>query len=88
MPVHDSQELETVGMTTHLLAQLGWVFEREAEAIRDSYAWPPRAALTAEERAAAEYFEATAEAIFAGCSAQEPNGGFGTDYCFGKEIER
>lgn len=72
-------------MTARLLAQLGWVFEREAEAIRDSYAWPPRAPLTSEERAAAEYFEATAETIFRDASARDPGAGFGTDYCFGKE---
>ncbi len=69
-------------MTGHLLAQLAVVASREAEAITQPYAWPPRGPLTADEQAGVAHLDAlsrrlSAEAEAAGCSRQ------GTDYLFG-----
>jgi len=41
-------------MTPDLWEELACIAQRDADAIYDSYAWPPRSALTADERREAE----------------------------------
>jgi hypothetical protein len=71
-------------MTARLLAQLGWVFSCDAEAIREDYAFP-RKVLTDHDIEQAEHLERTANEIFDRVAAADPEQGTGTDYCFNRE---
>jgi hypothetical protein len=50
-----------------LLAQLGVLFQRESDAIRRDYAWPPHV-MTTEEREESERLRITASRFFYGAS--------------------
>lgn len=52
-------------MEARLLAQLAWVAVRDADAISDSYAWPPRPPLSEEEVAEIERLHDVADRLFA-----------------------
>lgn len=73
-------------MNARLLAQLGWVFQREADAIVDQYRWPPRGPLTVDEQDEVQHLEASARSIFG--RAEELGQWTGTDYCFGDEAQK
>lgn len=51
-------------MTGKLLAQLAWVACRDAEAIHDSYAYPPRTPLARDEFEEAERLQRIADDLF------------------------
>ena len=53
-----------VEMEPRLLVELAHLFVLEADALEDSYAWPPRAPLTDAERATVEHLRLTSEAIW------------------------
>ena len=68
-----------------LLAQLSWVALRDAEAIEDHYAWPPRAPLSDEEQREARRLRSVSARLSyrARATADGPVFGQGTDECFG-----
>jgi hypothetical protein len=74
-------------MDGRLLAQLACVAQRDSDAIYDSYAWPPRAPLTPEERAEAERLRVVASRLFYR-AAEEGWGTAGMDEIFGGGSER
>lgn len=69
-------------MTGRLLAELAWVAMRDAEAIADDYAWPPRPPMTDDEIKEYQRLRCLSmtlhrKALDAGCVDQ------GTDALFG-----
>jgi hypothetical protein len=50
-------------VNSELLYELAGVFRNEADAIRQPYAWPPRAPMTEDERREVMRLEATAASI-------------------------
>lgn len=70
-------------MNGRLLAQVAWVFLRDAEALEGyPYAWPPKP-VAPETRAEADRLHAIARELFdrAAAAGQDKNG---TDYVFGE----
>jgi hypothetical protein len=51
-------------LTDDLLAELGMLFLKEADAIEDCYAWPPRPPLSEAERLAADHLSSEAGRIY------------------------
>jgi len=70
-----------VGLDGLLLAQLAWVADRDADAIADSYAWPPRAPLTPAELEEVERLKGIANELFV--KAEALGQSTGTDAVFG-----
>ena len=70
-------------MDGKLLAQLGVLFQRESDAIRRDYAWPPHS-MTPEERAESERLRVTASRFFQQAAALGW-GSAGYDEIFGEE---
>ncbi len=69
-----------------MLAQLAWLFHAEADGIVRPYEWPPRPAMTADERAEVDRLARTAVELF----EMAEDGGFrgGTDAAFGYLADR
>jgi hypothetical protein len=65
-----------------LLAQLACVAQRDADAIYDSYRWPPRPPLSDEERFEARRLQALSVQLGYRAAA-EGRGSVGTDELFG-----
>jgi hypothetical protein len=70
-------------MNGKLLAQLACVAQKDCDALRDDYAWPPRPPMTDEERRESERLRIVASRLFYR-AAEKGWGTAGLDEIFGE----